>query len=123
MNPDTALLSFVDLLQAAHLCALGKSHEKQEEFVADCREARRAFLASMPIRHRFHCSACGVEATEVELHFEDPKQTPSGLASPGRWGTPIGRHFDLDLSALHNMLSHGQELPEEFAALLKNVTP
>jgi hypothetical protein len=123
MNPETALLSFVDLLQAAHLCALGKSYEKQEAFVVECREARRAFLASMPMRHRFHCSACGVQTAEVELHFEDPKQTLSGLASPGRWGTPIGRHFRVDLSALHNMLSHGRELPEEFATLLKSVTP
>jgi hypothetical protein len=123
MNPDTALLSFANLLHAASLCALGKTHEKQEEFIAHCRDARRAFLASMPIRHQFYCSTCGVEATEVALHFEDPKQTLSGPALPGRWGTPTGRHFGIDLSALHNMLSHGHELPEEFAALLKNVTP
>jgi hypothetical protein len=123
MNPDTALLSFANLLEAAHLCGLGKRYEKQEELVAHCREARRAFLASMPVRTTFHCPICGVEAPEVELHFEDPKQTPSGPLSPGLWGTPAGRHFSVDLSALHNMLSHGQELPEDFAALLKNATP
>ena len=123
MNPDTALLSFANLLEAATLCAFGKRYEKQEEFVAHCREVRRAFLASMPFRHHFHCPLCEVEATEVKLHFEDPKQTLSGPASPGMWGTPIGRHFSVDRSALHEMLSHGRELPEEFAALLKSTTP
>lgn len=123
MEPSTALLSFANLLETADMCALGKSYEKQEELIAHCREVGRAFLASMPVRHRFRCPTCGVETTEVELHFEDPKQSPSGPTLPGMWGTPIGRHFGIDLSVLHNMLSHGQELPSEFATLLKSATP
>lgn len=123
MEPSTALLSFANLLKTANMCALGKDYEKQVELVTHCRETGRAFLASMPVRHRFRCATCGVETTEVELHFEDPKQPPSGPTLPGMWGTPIGRHFDIDLSTLHNMLSHGQELPSEFTTLLVSATP
>lgn len=121
MNPTTALLEFANLLEAAHLCALGRTYEKQEELVAQCRAEGRAFLASMPVRSRFRCDVCGVETTEVELHFEDPRQEPSGTPVRGMWDVPAGRHFDTELSALHAMFSHGRELPQEFAALLSSV--
>jgi hypothetical protein len=123
MNPTTALLAFANLLETAHVCALGKTYEKQEELVAQCRAEGRAFLASLPVRHRFRCEVCGVEATEVELHFEDPKQALAAPAAAGMWGTPIGRHFSTNLSSLHRILSHTQELPAEFETLLESVTP
>jgi hypothetical protein len=123
MNPTTALLEFANLLETAHLCALGKTYEKQEELVGQCRTERRAFLASMPVRHRFRCEICGVETAEVELHFEDPKQELSAPAARGMWGTPVGRHFGTDLSSLHSMFAHGRELPEEFADLLHGLCP
>jgi hypothetical protein len=98
---------------------LAESYKKQQELVALSRETGRAFLASMPTRHRFRCGACGIETTEVELHFEDPKQAPIGRVTFGMWGTPQGHHFSIDLSALHGILSHDQALPAEFTALLE----
>ncbi|MBW8845580.1 MAG: hypothetical protein JF607_11500 [Burkholderiales bacterium] len=118
---STKLLAFANLLETAHLCALGNTHEKQEELVAFCRAEGRAFLASMPVRHRFRRALCGIETGEVELHFEDPKQPIEGAAPHGVCGQPVGRHFATDFSVLHAMLEHSKELPEEFAALLAGV--
>jgi hypothetical protein len=123
MSPSVQLLAFADLLATAHLCALGSRYEKQEELVAHCRAQSRAFLASMPVRSRFRCAECGVETTEVELHFEDPKQQLSVPAPQGMWGQPSGRYFATDLSRLHQMLQHSKVLPEEFAALLASAKP
>jgi hypothetical protein len=123
MSPSIQLLAFADLLATAHLFALGSTYEKQDELIAHCRAQRRAFLASMPVRHRFHCAECGVETTEVELHFEDPKQPLSVPTSQGMWGQPSGRYFATDLSSLHRMFQHSEMLPEEFAALLASAKP
>jgi hypothetical protein len=123
MSPSIQLLAFADLLATAHLCALGRTYEKQEDLVTHCRAKGRPFLASMPVRHRFRCAECGVETTEVELHFEDPRQQLSAPASQGMWGQPLGRYFATDLSSLHRMLQHSAMLPEEFAALLASAKP
>ena len=119
MNTAASLISFSNLLEITRLCALAESYKKQQELVGLRRETGRAFLASMPTRHRFRCEACGIETTEVELHFEDPKQAPIGRVTLGMWGTQRGRHFSIDLSALHGILSHDQALPAEFTALLE----
>ena len=119
MNTAAALFPFSNLLEITRLSALAESYEKQQELVSLCRETGRAFLASMPTRHRFRCEACGIETTEVELHFEDPKQAPIGQVTFGMWGTPKGHHFCIDLSGLHGILSHDHALPAEFTALLE----
>jgi len=117
----TKLQAFANLLEISRLCALATTYEKQKELVENFRTEGRAFLASMPLRHRFRCALCGVETGEAELHFEDPKQPLPGAVSDGLWGRPVGRYFAASFSSLHSMLEHSNELPVDFAELLNGV--
>ena len=123
LSPDhIALLSFANLLDVANLCASGgQAYELQAQLATVCREAKRPFLATMPVRNRFKCPVCGVEQTQAELHFEDPRQPISGPATEWMWSKPIGRFVDIDLSKLHGILVHGDAPPDEFALLFANV--
>lgn len=108
-----ALLFFANLLEAAHLSAsAGSDYEVQEELVSSCRDSKRAFLASMPLRHRFTCPTCGFQQGEVALHFEDPGRPVSEPISAGLFGVPVGKSFDIQLSDLHEMLVHEKPLPQ-----------
>jgi hypothetical protein len=117
-----ALLSFANLLEAAHLAApAGSDYERQRELVDFCRAAKKPFLASMPVRSHFECPICGVKRTQVELHFEDPRQPLLSPATEWMWSTPTGRYIDIDMSALHGILVHGEPIPSELSALLAGV--
>lgn len=118
---DTKLQDFANLLEIARRRAPDAAYEKQRELVARYRAEGRAFLASMPVRHRFRCPQCGVETAEVEMHFEDPAQPLSSAASAGMWGQPAGRHFSTKFSLLHSMLEHSIEIPAALSELLRGV--
>ncbi len=113
------LLFFANLLEVAHLSAqAGRDYEAQEELVSLCRESKRPFLASMPLRHRFTCPTCGVQRGEVALHFEDPGRSLSEPRSAGLFGVPAGQSFDVELSDLHGMLVHEKPIPQALHDLL-----
>jgi hypothetical protein len=117
----TKLQGFANLLEISRLRAPGKSYEMQEELVASCRAEGRPFLATMPLRHRFRCTLCGVEAGEAQLHFEDPTQQLADPIADSLWGRPAGRYFAASSSSLHSLLEHSSEVPAEFVELLNDV--
>lgn len=113
------LLFFANLLEVAHVSApAGRHYEVQEELVLTCRESKRPFLASMPLRHRFTCPTCGVQRGEMALHFEDPGRSVTDAKSAGLFGVPLGHSFDVQLSALHEMLAHKRPMPQALHDLL-----
>ena len=83
---------------------------------------RRAFVAKMPVRHLFRCDACGIQAGEVLMHFEDPNQPLQAEAHRLVWGVPIGHYADVHKSALHQMFVHGADMPSALKTLLEQVT-
>jgi len=113
------LMAFPGLLQIAHLCASdGDVYAMQETLVAECRIHRKSFLAIMPIRNKFTCSVCKRQIGEALWHLEDPMQQTNGQLPPGMWGTPAGRYFEANLSALHPIFAHGATMPEDLRELL-----
>jgi len=119
MSSHRDLYAFVDLLMVARLFAGdGRAYDKQLELVAECRAARRPFLATMPERHRFRCKHCAVEHGEIRLHFEDPAQPLAAGAEDTGWGVPAGRCFDVYFSALHGIAAHGDAMPASLQQLL-----
>jgi len=126
MDVSTALLGFANLLEIAHLSSPGDSYRKQEELLRHCRATRKAFLATMPVRHRYKCEVCGIEEGEAWVHLEDPTQQLATSAWQRMeylecWSTPVGLFVDLHRSELHHIAVHGAEASREFVTLLSEV--
>ena len=115
------LASFVDTLGVSSLGSPLNEYELQRELVALCREKRLPFFASMPVRSRFHCKACGLESTQVKIQFEDPARASSNSIEIFMWGEPSGLFFLIDQSELHQIIVHDAPVPPGLLELVNRV--
>lgn len=118
---DHALLRFASLLELAGIIDIKRIYDKQNELVEECRKLGRPFIATMPVRSRFHCEICGIQAGEALVYVEDPTQPLNETASSAHWRPAAGLFVALEQSTLHNIFAHGEKPSEDFVKLLKGV--
>lgn len=96
------------------------SMKKQDELVAYCRSEKKAFLTTIPVRHRFRCDISGIEMGEALLWLEDPLQPLQEDLPPGG-DTPAGFICPMNLSQLHGILAHDMPMLEDLEEILSHV--
>ncbi len=123
MNLEIRALQFVNLLGIAGISAAeGKLYKRQEELVKIFRDRKQAFLAVMPMRHRFKCPLCKGEGSGTALfHFENPAVPGKNVQKTHFWGTPAGLWAQIETGELHNILAHNGEPGKEIRQVLMSV--
>jgi hypothetical protein len=124
MDLEIRALQFANLLGVARISVQdGKLYERQEELVLIFRERKQAFLAVMPMRHRFKCPLCkGEGGGAALLHFENPAVPGNKQQKTHFWGIPAGLWVQVETGELHNVLAHKAEPGKELLEVLKSVT-
>ncbi|MDH5178032.1 MAG: hypothetical protein OEZ39_19050 [Gammaproteobacteria bacterium] len=119
MDIAARIAEFADLLSiAAQRTGHPDIYAVQMELVAEYRDKRKPFLATMPMRHQFYCEQCRLRAGEAMLYFENPDLTLLPGMAEARWGTPVGACVQLSAVELHGILVHDKDIPPALQAVL-----
>ena len=122
MNTEILVLKFANLLEVAHLSASsGAVYEKQKTLINLFREKKLPFLATMPMRHQYHCDKCNVARGESIHYFENPAVLNEKNEKHYMWGSPVGIWAQLNTRELHGVLAHNEPLNDELKSILESV--